>query len=193
MSPALMALLPKEIASRDCYGGVMRTVTPPSLKWLVVRRARLLARAKQLQKLADAGRRRSNEYDAEQEQVRRDIAALDHVLSLHEIRIDPEIIQPKKTQENSRLLPWNHLTRSILTCLRQANGEWCSTTQIVVFVAAKAMREIDETTHSVLRLNVRSRLRKLRIAGRVVRRHKGNTGYEGYWALPPAEALSPDS
>ena len=40
-----MALLPKEIASRDCYGGVMRTLTPPSLKWLVVRRTRPPARA----------------------------------------------------------------------------------------------------------------------------------------------------
>lgn len=186
-----MALLPKEIKGKDCYGGIMQTRIPPSLKWLVDRRARLLARAIKLKKLADAGRRRSNEYDAEWEQVRRDIAALDQVLSLHEIRIDPEIIQPKNTHETSRLLPWNQLTRAILTCLRQANGEWCSTTQIVVFVAAKATREIDETTRAVLRLTVRSRLRKLRVDGRVVRRHEGITGFEGYWALPPLGTGTP--
>ena len=188
-----MALLPKEIASRGCYGGVMRTVTPPSLKWLVDRRARLLARAKQLNKQADAGRQRAADCDAEQEQVRRDIAALDRVLSLHEIRIDPEFIQPKKTQEAERLLPWNHLTRNILACLRRANGEWCSTTHIVMFVAEKAKKDIDETTYAILRLSIRSRLRKLRVAGKVIRRHAGNTGYEGYWALPPADTLSRDS
>lgn len=166
----------------------MRTVTPPSLKWLVDKRARLLARARQLKKQADENRQRAAIHETEREQVKRDIAALDHVLSMHEISINPDVIQPKLSQANVRLLPWNQLTRSILACLRQAEGGWCSTTQIVAFVATKATKEIDGTMYGVLRLSIRSRLRKLRTAGRVVRRHAGKTGYEGYWALPPSDS-----
>lgn len=166
----------------------MRTVTPPSLKWLVDRRARLLARARQLSTQADHDRQRAAGRDAERAQVLRDIAALDQVLSMHEIQIDPEIIRPKKAQNSERLFPWNHLTRNILACLRQTEGEWCSTTKIVVFVAAKATKQIDETLHGVLRLSIRSRLRKLHAAGRVIRRHARTTHHEGYWALPPSDS-----
>lgn len=162
----------------------MRTKTPPSLKWLVDRRGRLLHKAKQLEKQAKQKRQRAADHDTEKDQVQRDIAAIDRVLSLHEIRIDPVTLGQKGTQTSGRLFPWNHLTRNILACLRSAKGEWCSTTHIMAFVAARASLEVTDDVYAQLRLSIRNRMQNLYRTGRVIRRHAAQTSYEGYWALP---------
>ena len=166
---------------------VMRTKTPPSLKWLIDRRARLLHREKKLEEEAKKRHRRAAEYEAESELIRRDIAAFDQVLSLHEIRIDPKTLRPKGTQKEARLLPWNHLTRNILACLRLADGDWCSTSQIMAFITAKARLRPNDALRGALRLSIRKRLQGLHAAGRVVRRHAPETNQEGYWSLPKRE------
>lgn len=118
------------------------------------------------------------------EQMRHDLASIDRVLSMHEIAVHPETIRSVGTHRQARFLPFAHLTRHVLTCLRKANGEWCSTTEVMSYVAAAGELEMDYALGALLRLSVRKRLRALHAAGKVRRRHKARSGVEGYWALP---------
>ena len=111
------------------------------------------------------------------------------MLSLHEIRVHPETIRPLRTNVVGALFPHNFVTRSILSCLRRANGQWCSTTEIVLFVGSGG-KAADEVRYVELRLIVRKRLQSLCAAGRVVRRHTASTNVESYWAIPVADDLA---
>lgn len=162
----------------------MQTRTPSSLKWLVDKRARLVQEITYRESEA-----KSVALDLERhcDSLRRDLAAIDRVLSLHEIVIDPESILPIKSQRGGRGLPHNHLTKSIMKCLRLANGAWCSTSEIALFVASVANMDIESQIFAGLRVSTRYRLKNLHAAGRVVRRHEGRRNIENYWSLPPID------
>src|SRR5690606_20054749 len=162
------------------YGGVM-SKTPPSLKWLVDKRARLVKRIGKVKQEAEQARGMANSLDRACEALHHDLEALDRVLSLHEIRVHPETNRPLRTNAAGALFPYNYVTRSILSCLRRANGKWCSTTEIVLFVGSGG-KAAGEVRYADLRLSVRKRLQALCAAGRIARRHTASTNVEGYWA-----------
>ncbi|UBB24246.1 hypothetical protein LAG73_12785 [Pseudoxanthomonas japonensis] len=162
----------------------MRTKTPPSLKWLVDKRARLKAEIERDKADAQSARRRAESLDGRWMQLRQDLDAIDRALSLHEICLDPESIRPVRAVDSVRLLPWAHMTRAILGCLRRAKGDWRSTTEIVIYVAQINGLELDASSAARVRLLVRKRLQGLHASGRVARRHGAKANLEGYWSLP---------
>lgn len=162
----------------------MQTRTPSSLKWLVDKRARLVQEIRRTEiEAGSIGLELEKRCDA----LRRDLAALDRVLSLHEIAIDPESIPPINGQRGRRTFPHSYLTRNIITCLRLANGSWCSTLEIALFVATTANLDIESAGFSEVRISTRYRLKNLHAAGRVIRRHEGRRNTENYWSLPPLD------
>ncbi|WP_320201777.1 hypothetical protein RMR16_026640 (plasmid) [Agrobacterium sp. rho-13.3] len=162
----------------------MQTKLPSSLKWLVNRRARLAGEIQRT--LRDASEATAKALDLERtaNQLKIDLASMDRVLSMHEIELHPESIPDVGTHRQARLMPFAHLTRHTLSCLRKAKGGWCSTTEIMSYVAAQSTLDIGDDSYGLLRLSVRKRLRTLYAAGKVRRRHAAKSNVEGYWALP---------
>jgi len=60
--------------------------TPPSLKWLVDKRARLVKRIGKVKQEAEQARGMANSLDRACEALHHDLEALDRVLSLHRYR-----------------------------------------------------------------------------------------------------------
>lgn len=161
--------------------GSMQTRTPSSLKWLVDKRARLV---REISRREDEARSVARAMEKSCDALRRDLAAIDRVLSLHEIAIDPNSIPPINSQRFGRGLPHNHLTKSIMKCLRLANGAWRSTSDVAIFVASTVDIDCGSLKFAEVRLSTRYRLKNLHAAGRVARRHEGRRNMENYWSLP---------
>lgn len=162
----------------------MRTKTSSSLKWLVDRRARLSCDIERDRKEAREATLRASTLEGKIELMRQDLAAIDRALSMHEIRIHPETIAPKKTWRTVQVFGYSHVTRNIMSYLGRARGRWCSTTELMAYVASRGGKEMSDELYPALRLSVRKRLQNLRVAGRVTRQHAAKTSKEGYWALP---------
>lgn len=163
---------------------IMETKLPSSLKWLVNRRARLAWEIERTLRDASKAKNRARSLEITFKQLKCDLASIDRVLSMHEIELHPESISDVGTHRQARLMPFSHLTRHTLSCLRKAKGEWCSTTEIMSYVASKGALDVDDEVYGLLRLSVRKRLRTLYAAGKVRRRHAAKSNVEGYWALP---------
>ena len=162
----------------------MSTRIPPSLKWLVNKRARLANEIARSQR--DAGDRALDlaVLEAKTSMLREDLASIDRALSMHEVLIRPESIAPIQTPRFGRLFSYNHMTRVILAYLRSRRSAWCSTTEIVAVVIRADDQSQAAEHHPSMRLAVRRRLRALRAAGRIAGRHVAKSNLEGYWSLP---------
>ncbi|MCS3847738.1 hypothetical protein [Xanthomonas campestris] len=163
----------------------METRTPPSLKWLVDKRARLAGHISQIQRRAEAARQRAADLECSIEATRRDLEALDRILGLHDICVPPEVIRPIRMSSEGLLLQRGHISRNVLACLRQAAGDWRSTTEVLLFVGSQGKALDADVRYAELRLRVRKCLQAHCSAGRVVRRNSPSTNVEGYWALAP--------
>lgn len=138
--------------------------TPPSLKWLITKRARLVgeikkvlnARERDIDKLmlemshlssriAEINAQRGKtEASANQflAILQADLNAIDATIRLHEIGIDPSLIPPLKTQEAGRLIPYGEITRLVFEALRVAKGESRTTTEIALYVLQQSGLEL---------------------------------------------------
>ncbi|AOL19974.1 MULTISPECIES: hypothetical protein [Xanthomonas] len=163
----------------------MVTKTPSSLKWLVDKRARLAGHIAQIQRRADAARQLAADLDSSVEATRRDLEALDRILGLHDICVPPEVIRPVRMSSEGPLLQRGHISRNVLACLREAAGEWRSTTEVLLFVGSQGKAVDGNVQYAELRLRVRKCLQAHCSAGRVIRRNSPRTNVEGYWALAP--------
>jgi len=171
----------------------MRTKIPSSLKWLVDRRARTLAKRTEQMRRAEMSTHEASRLVEVAASLQADLDSIDRVLSLHEIAVDPSIIRPRRTPQGM-LLPYGKVTRAIYACLRAANGEWRSTTEVLAFVTQRQGLAITSESYAHARLVVRRRLKAMVAAGKIRRRHEGRTHLEGYWALleRPNARPSPD-
>ncbi|WP_159066720.1 hypothetical protein [Xanthomonas citri] len=166
--------------------------TPSSLKWLIVKRSRLSGtvdqltsgRAKLLEQLEDIQHRL--------EKVRHDLAGVDHVLGLHEIKIEPETITPVIPHRARSLMAFGELTRLIYRALRDAGGK--STTRDIVDFILRADPKLQRLDYDYVRQKVRHRLKGMvrtgRIASEVI---PGKTLYTGqsariHWKLIQLDA-----
>src|SRR3989338_6410423 len=109
-----------------------RIRTPPSLKWLIDKRARLLGEITKIElghqewldrtenrlkgaEEALASARRHLRYEQEiagkhVQAFKADVQSIDAALGMHEIQINPEIITPIRTQDEVRPLPYGVLS-----------------------------------------------------------------------------------
>ena len=99
---------------------------------------------------------------------RQTLHALDEVLGLHEIKVEPDHIVPVRPHYNAPLLRHGQLTRSVLTHLRRESPRPCSTVELANVVASK----LPLGTADVVKVRriVRRRLRHLFTRG-IVDRH----------------------
>ncbi len=183
-----------------------RIRTPPSLKWLIDKYARLLGELAKFDKtllerithaehevekaeraLVEARHRLAFEKSLETNvglSLRSDLKATERMLSLHEIQINPELISQIRTQEADRTLPHGTITRSIYECLKCANGHPVTTTELTLFICLRyGIPQAGEEFDS-LRYTVKSRAKNLCRLGRLERLHEAGGNLKGAWRLP---------
>lgn len=153
---------------------------PPSLKWLIDKRARLDGEIKKTRESLQKAQLLIDEL----KQLECDLAAIDRTLGLHEIHVQTDDIPPIKSHYARINLPRGELTRSILLCLR-LRGEPVSTTEIATFIMVrhKNLEIKNEMSRSELGESVRYRLKDLCRQGVVQRNHPLKGASEGMWSL----------
>lgn len=179
--------------------------TPPSLKWLIDKRARLLGEISKYEntrseRIASAEKAVTDathvlnyakqRLACEQvvrpkllEALREDLKAIDSTLALHEVQIDPEIIPPIRSQEAQKKLPYGVITRLIYQCLAYAGKHSMTTTEIAAFIAGCNNMEVAGDSFLDLRKSVRKRLKSMCADGKIERIHSAKTTLEGRWKL----------
>lgn len=163
----------------------MSTRIPSSLNWLIDKRARLDA---EIQK-TEQSLLKAKGLIEELSKLKESLAAIDHALSLHEIKVDVTLIRPIRSKYVRINLPYGELTRSILLYLRLHKDErHVRMSEIVSFIEARhADLKAQPGERSKLSRSVHSRLKTLAWKGVIQRHHPLKTGYEGIWSLPPDE------
>jgi len=160
------------------YTGLIRT--PPSLAWLIRQRAALKGRIDKIQRALDA-------LPRELVELQQRLAALDAVIPLHEVQIDPTRIRGSAPR-GPALLPPGVLTREILRFLREAQGEPRYTSEIAMYVARQAGLGMAKVRKPDLIGRVGDRLKKLRASGLLTSQHDQAGNREGMWQLVEDEA-----
>lgn len=153
---------------------------PSSLKWLIDKRARLQG---EIQKTR-ASLATAKQLIEELSKLEADLAAIDHSLGLHEIRIQVEHIQPIRSHYVRIKLPRGELTKSILLCLRLREGVPVRMSEIAAFIEARH-GDLSASVGSrvALHKSVHTRLKKLFSEGRLERHHDPSSNREGIWSL----------
>ncbi len=143
------------------------------MAWLI--RQRAVAKGK-LNKLTNA----RSKLDDKIADLEKALTALDAVILLHEVPIDPLAIKGIQNREK-RLYDYGVMTKGILECLKKANGVPINSAEIAVYVANFAGVPISATDHAVACIS--RRLNGMVHAGTVVRFHGLVTKDFGMWSL----------
>jgi hypothetical protein len=153
---------------------------PSSLKWLIDKRARLEHEMGRLRRLP-------GEAEVLLQEVEGALAAIDHALKLHDIRVNVRNIRPvRSTPPNEHKGVYGELSRTIIGALKAHEGQPMSTTAIVMCVAAERGFNVKRMTllrRKRLRESVRYRLKNLRKAGLLVSPTKLEGKRDTRWAL----------
>jgi len=163
----------------------MSTRIPSSLKWLIDKRARLEGEIKR----TEASLSRAHVLIEELSKLKESLVAIDHTLSLHEIKIDVSLIQPIQSKYVKVNLPHGELTKSILLCLRlHKDVRPVGMIEIVRFIEAR-YADLSAQPGPRLKLNesVHNRLKALASQGLIQRHHPLTTNTQGVWSLAPDE------
>lgn len=153
---------------------------PPSLAWLIDKRARLDAEL--LKTRASISKAQS--LIVELSALEESLAAVDKTLSLHDIKVDIENIAPIRSHYVRVKVPHGELTKSILLCLRLREGGAVRQSEIVSFVEARfSDLGAPAEKRSVLSRSIHYRLKGLFREGLLVRHHPPRTTDEGLWSI----------
>jgi seryl-tRNA synthetase len=153
---------------------------PPSLNWLIDKRARLDGEIKKMQAAADYAKELIKELSS----IKEDLAAIDRAMKLHIIQVEVENIPSIRSQETRIKLPHGELTRLLITRLRQANGAVLTTSELTTFVAeCFSVARFEEKDHKQLYQCVRYRLKNLVSDGVVQRHRRPKKNSEAQWSL----------
>lgn len=185
--------------------------TPPSLKWLIDKRARLLGEINKLEKsqdknVEDAKKRvvdaeNSLEHAKQEltyaetsvpkiiEILRRDLQAVDTTLGLHDIQIAPDIIPPIHTPDAERYSDHGAMTRAIFERLKLAGGQSVSTFEFTDYVAVAIGFKLSDNNYQAFRKKISWRLKNLCAKGKVRRLHQVKGAIVGRWILPDDPAV----
>lgn len=196
--------------------------TPPSLKWLLDKRARLLGEVQRFQKagaqkrkllvdkivaakirLAELEERQAQRSPEEilAETYQRDLAVIDRTLQLHQIQIDVNLISLIRSQTGEKYLAHGELTRLIYQKLKSIYPSAATATETTLFILTTLGDEMDNARFDAFRLRVRHRMKNLAAQGKLIPIHDKNKrgGLHGRWRLdatlmypPTTEALQVD-
>lgn len=182
----------------------MNIRTPPSLNWLIDKKARLEGKISQIEEFSPArlaylevaapeiDRRAKKLNDEYQKQIhlvnyelpklKRQLEAIIVALGIHEVSIKPDLISPILPRA-SRLVPYGEMTRLIYTFLKRVSGT-ATTTEIASFIWIKYEISDDQISFVKFTNKVQKRLKNLAREGKVMRLHPIKTSSEGSWKLP---------
>lgn len=152
--------------------------TPPSMAWLIRERAKLKGMIERRQKQME-------DLPREIVELQSKLDALDAVIPLHEVKVDPKIIKGTQTKRKA-LGPHGLMTRVIYEMLKKATGQPVFTSEI----ALEFMRRVDIPMSRAAKVDtttrVRYRLKQMCRNGNVIRHHDPAHGEntEGSWSLP---------
>ena len=170
---------------------------PPSLKWLIDKRARLTgkiaAAEKAIRKKTCVEKRLSKYLDniavleKELPKLQEDLAGIDRALTLHDIQVNVEYIHPISPRSAKIQLPYGVLTQTLLAFLRLSQGEPLSTDALTIMLMKRFTHLQGETEQDFhkLRKSVRHRLKSL-ANDQIIVRAPNTSSRETRWALPTA-------
>jgi hypothetical protein len=148
--------------------------TPPSLKWLIVKRSRLSGEVQNLEAQRASLKEQVQQIEHRLLTLSSLLASLDHTFQLHEIQLDPTEIATVIPQKNKWLLPPGQMSRQIRKILASHDG-WASTTEITIKIIQYSNISVeDEETYEYVHIAVRKRLRGM-LARSEVQRMEGST------------------
>jgi predicted ATP-dependent Lon-type protease len=179
--------------------------TPPSLKWLIDKRARLLGEISKYEidssfrvaiaekaivdatnALVYAKQRLAYENAVRPKLLsvlREDLKTIDGAMALHEIQIDPDAIPQIRSQEAKKKLRYGVITRLIYECLKCAEKNSMTTSEIATFIAVRNNLDVVGDDFQDLRRSVQKRLKTMCAENKVERIHPAKTCLEGRWKL----------
>lgn len=143
--------------------------------WLIGQRAKIKGQLDRLRRLESTLPERIKAAEAE-------MAALDGVIPLHEVNIDPQIIKGRRPKRPSAA-PHGAITKFILRRLRLANGKPIYTTEIALQFAREYDVDHRLLPHTEVMRRVKRRLCKLTEKGVVRRHHLTTVRGMGSWSL----------
>lgn len=147
---------------------------PSSLNWLVKKRAETHGELIRLENEQLIYLRWCN---LKLKELKLDLESIDRTLSLHEIKISPNIIPPKQNQVVGSKLKHGELTKLICEGLENFEGRCASITQLSLYVAAKGSIILRKNiTSDSLNNSVRYRVKNLCNDGILERMPKGYKG-----------------
>ncbi len=155
---------------------------PPSLCWLIDKRARIAGEIRKANRLLQKAQTLLLEINQLEEKLK----AIDTTLDLHNIKVNIDLIEPIESKDYKLNIPHGELTRSILTCIRmyQSNGP-VSAEVIANFVINRHFDfENGVTLHkSRIGRSVHNRLSGLYHKGVLIRHHAADKNEFGLWTL----------
>jgi hypothetical protein len=145
------------------------------MAWLINERKRLRGQVDRWKKDLEGLPLKIAQYEAQ-------LAALDAVFPLHEVKVEPKKIVGVRPQK-AALLPYGALTRSVLSALRDAQSP-LFTTEISLYVARCHGVDLSSVRKSDINQRVHRLVKKLKDKGIVEAVHApGPTRAEGQWRL----------
>ncbi|MBM4192636.1 MAG: hypothetical protein FJ196_06230 [Gammaproteobacteria bacterium] len=152
--------------------------TPPSMAWLISERAKLKGMLERRQKQLE-------DLPGEIVDLQAKLDALDAVIPLHEVKVDPKAIKGKREKVKA-IGPYGLMTKVIYRVLKEAEGKPCLSTEIAIEFIREAGLAMTRANKVYITLRVSCRLKSMVRKGQVVRHHSSSVGAndEGLWSLP---------
>ncbi len=122
---------------------------------------------------------------AEVMEIEKDLAAIDKVLGLHEVKVALDYISPIRSCYFKRtFFRYGQLSAVILECLKKKSGKPVHISEILEFAKSKHPNTFTEQTSSRFHMAVRSACNRLCRTGMLVRQHSPDKSFKGgYWCL----------
>ncbi len=147
---------------------------PPSLNWLVKKRAETHG---ELLRIEDESKHYIKWYKWKLEKLQDDLISIDRTITLHEIRISPDIIPPKQSRPVGSKLKHGQLTQFILEALYNFDDNCATISQLSNYVTNKGkLLKCKNITTQALNNSVRYRVKNLCNQGVIERMPKGYKG-----------------
>lgn len=148
--------------------------TPPSLKWLIVKRSRLSGEIQKLDAECAVLKEQFERLEDRANKLRQHLCSLDHTFQLHEVQVEPTELAIIVPHWNQRIFPHGQMSRHIRRILATNEG-WASTTEVTLkIIQCSKVAVEDEETYTYVHVAVRKRLRSMLKKGEV-RRLEGPT------------------
>ncbi len=149
------------------YNLFMTIRIPPSLNWLVDKRARTHGEILRLKK---EKREFLSYVDKHLNTLEKDLVALDRIFNLHEIKISPQIIPPNTGCRKENKLNYGELSQLIIEAIERAEDMEATAREIRIHVAVNASIKLNkEVPENTIVSSVKDRIKNLCRQGKLRR------------------------